>query len=54
MRDAGILNSGTIDNKSTQVLANTDDINIIGRYMRDKIEVFSKSERSDKELDLQV
>jgi hypothetical protein len=52
MRDAGILNSGTIYNKSTQVLAYA--INIIGRYLRDTIEVFTKLERSAKEFGHQV
>jgi sorting nexin-29 len=54
VRDAGILNSGTVYNKSTQLLAYADDINIIGRYMRDTIEVFTKLERSAKEFSLQV
>jgi sorting nexin-29 len=54
MRDAGILNSGIIYNKSTQVLAYADNINIIGRYMSDTIEVFTKLERSAKEFGLQV
>jgi sorting nexin-29 len=54
MRDAGILNSGTIYNKSTQVLAYADDINIIGRYLCYTIEVFTKLERSAKEFGLQV
>jgi sorting nexin-29 len=54
MRGAGILNSGTIYNKSTQVLAYADDINIIVRYLRDTIEVFTKLERSAKEFCLQV
>jgi hypothetical protein len=49
MRD--ILNSGTIYNKSTHVLAYADDINIIGRYLRDTIEVFTKVERFAKEFD---
>jgi sorting nexin-29 len=53
MRDAGILNSGTIYNKSTQVLAYADDINIIGRYMRDTIEVATKLQRSAKEFGIQ-
>jgi hypothetical protein len=44
MRDASILNTGTIYNKSTQVLAHADDINIIGYYFRDTIEVFTKLE----------
>jgi sorting nexin-29 len=54
MRDAGILNSSTIYNKSTQVLAYADDINIIGRYMCDTIAVFTKLERSAKEFGLRV
>jgi hypothetical protein len=54
MRDAGILNSGTIYNKSTQVLAYADDINIIGHYLLDTIEVFTKLERYAKEFGLQV
>jgi sorting nexin-29 len=55
MRDVGILNSGTIYNKSTQVLAYADDdINIIGRYLQDTIEVFTKLQRSAKEFGLQV
>jgi hypothetical protein len=54
MRDASIMNSGTIYNKSIQVLAYADDINIIGCYLRDTIEVFTKLERSAKEFGLQV
>jgi sorting nexin-29 len=54
MRDAGILNSGTIYNKSTQVLAYADGINIIVRYLCDTIEVFTKLERSAKKFGLQV
>jgi sorting nexin-29 len=44
----------TIYKKSIQVLAYADDINIIGCYMRDTTEVFTKSERPAEEFGLQV
>ena len=45
LRKAGVHLNGTISYKSVQLLAYTDDIDIIGRTMRDVTAAFSVIER---------
>ena len=45
LRKAAVHHNGTIFHKSVQLLANVDDIDIIGRTMRDVTSAFSATER---------
>uniref|UniRef100_A0A1B0CNV0 Reverse transcriptase domain-containing protein n=1 Tax=Lutzomyia longipalpis TaxID=7200 RepID=A0A1B0CNV0_LUTLO len=54
IRDSGVRMRGTILNKSTQLLAYADDIDIMGRNSRDVKESFTQIERSAQDLGLHI
>jgi hypothetical protein len=54
VRDEGIEKTGTIHHKSIQVLAYTDDINIIGQTTRAVKETLLKLEKAAQEIDIMV
>ena len=54
LRKAGVHRNGTNCYKSVQLIAYTDDINIIGRTMRDVTAAFSAIERESANIGLAV
>ena len=54
LRKAGVHRNGTIFYKSVQLLAYADDIDIIGRTMRDVTAAFSAIERESAKMGLAV
>ena len=54
MRKAGVHRSGTIFQKSIQLLAYTDDIDTIGRTKRNVTAVFSAIERESTKMGMAV
>jgi sorting nexin-29 len=54
IRDAGIERRGIIYNKSVQVLAYADDLDVIGRSERDVKEAFIKLNNEAQKVDLNI
>ena len=54
LRKAGVYRNGTIFQKSVQLLAYADDIDIIGRTKRDVTAAFSAIERESTKMGLAV
>ena len=54
LRKAGVNRNGTIFQKSVQLLAHADDIDIIGRTKRGVTAAFSATERESTEVVLAV
>lgn len=54
MRTAGIVDTGTILNRSIQILGYTDDVDIIGRSVAEVREAFLKIEEVAESLGLRI
>jgi sorting nexin-29 len=54
VRDANVWTGGTIYNKSTQLLAYADDIDIVGRTLRAVSEALVKMEKAASPMGLKV
>lgn len=54
IRESGIMTRGTIINRSVQILAYADDIDIIARSKRDLIQTFKALEAAARKVGLQV